>query len=395
MSHSLCNRDEENMFARYIVCCAFLFATSSATSGFGADHRVFIGTYTSGDSPAEGIYTCEFNDDTGHLSDPVLAAAAENPSFLAIHPTQDVLYAVNEVESFHGAPGGGVTAFRIDRESGTLSEWNHHPTQGGAPCHCNVDRTGRFLLVANYNGGNLAVFSLSTAGSLEAMSCLINHVGSSVNARRQNRAHAHSINLSADNRFAYAADLGMDQVRIYRFDSQEGLLVPGAPDKVSVTPGGGPRHFSIHPSGQFAYTNNELTASVTVFQRDVRTGALEQSQEISTLPTDFTGRRSTAECLVHPSGRYLYVSNRGHDSIAVFSIDPENGHLKTIAVTPTLGQEPRNFRIDPSGRWLLAENQNSNSIVVFSISSDDGTLSTVGTPVSVGRPVCLRFMPAR
>ena len=356
-----------------------------------AEHRVFIGTYTRGDSSSEGIYTCTFDTESGMLSAPALAAKVDNPSFLAVHPSNKFLFACIETNDYEGKQTGAVAAFKIDADDGQLELINQRPSEGGAPCHCNVDATGRFLLVANYLGGNVAVFPIADDGTLEKPSCVINHIGSGPNKQRQESPHAHSINLSVDNRFAYAADLGVDRVIIYRFDSQDGLLVPSAADSVALAAGGGPRHFSIHPSGRFAYANKELTCEATVFRRNPATGQLKVVQNISTLPADFDGRKSTAECLVHPNGKSLYVSNRGHDSIAAYSIDQESGKLALVEIEKTKGREPRNFFIMPGGKWLIAENQNSSTVVVFSI-SPDGSLSPAESTIGVGKPVCLRIM---
>ncbi len=371
---------------------SFLCLAALTTVVNAGQHRIYIGTYTSNDSSSDGIYTCLFDDENGTLSAPELAAEAENPSFLAIHPNGRLLFAVNEVTEYKGEAAGAVSAFRIDADSGRLTFINQQSTSGGAPCHCNVDATGRFLLVANYVGGNVAVFPIDDDGSLAEASCVINHEGSSVQAGRQDAPHAHSINLSDDNQFAYVADLGIDRVMIYRFDDQAGVLTPNDPAFVAVTAGGGPRHFSIHPTGKFAYTNNEITSSVTAFTRDVDSGGLSSIQTTSTLPNDFKGRNSTAECLVHPSGNFVYVSNRGHDSIAVFSVDPQTGKLTSVENEPTQGHAPRNFFIMPDGRWLLAENQNSDSVLVFAVNQQDGSLTPTDHRIEVGRPVCIRVL---
>lgn len=371
------------------VCLIFCsFATAMAS-----EQRIYIGTYTRGDSPSDGIYTCVFDDESGVLSDPELAAESDSPSFLAVHPSGTLLFACNEVDDFGGERTGAVSAFRVNRDTGQLTLINQQPAGGGVSCHLVVDHTERFLLVANYTGGNVAVFPINSDGSLGERTCLINHIGSGPNRQRQEQPHAHSINLSADNRFAYAADLGTDHIMIYRFDQERGLLAPSAPDSVAVAPGGGPRHFSIHPSGRFAYCNNELTSEASAFQRDPVNGGLTQIQSLSTLPSDFDGRKSTAECLVHPGGKFLYVSNRGHDSIAVFAIAPNTGRLTLVEIRKTGGAEPRNFFIEPTGRWLLAENQNSDTIVVFAVNQENGSLTKTDVVVSVPRPVCIRMLP--
>lgn len=354
-------------------------------------HRVFIGTYTAGDSISKGIYTCEFDTESGKLTEPVLAAELINPSFLAIHPGGKVLYAVNEVSEGQGRGNGAVTALRINGD-GSLTKINQQPTEGGAPCHCNVDATGTSLLVANYVGGNVVVFPLGDDGALLPMSCNIQHEGSSIDKSRQEAPHAHSINLSSDNKFAYAADLGIDRIMIYEFEAGKHTLSPATQPAALVTPGGGPRHFAIHPSGKFAWTNNEMSMVVTGFSRNPDNGSLYAIQEISTVPAGYDGRKSTAECLVHPSGSFLYVSNRGHETITVYKVDQETGLLTYLENEPTGGMEPRNFFIEPSGKWLLAENQNSDSVFVFAINQETGELEPTGDSIRVGQPVCIRML---
>lgn len=361
------------------------------TSGFAQQYRTYFGTYTTGGSKSEGIYTATFDSKTGALSEPVLAAQSINPSFLAIDATRGLVFAVNEVSEGEGRGNATVSAFRM-KDDGTLQLINSKPSHGGAPCHCNIDATGQFLLIANYVGGNLAVYPIADDGSLEDASCIVNHEGKSIDRSRQEGPHAHSINLSSDNRFAYAADLGTDKIMIYRFDEKTGMLSAATPDSASVSAGGGPRHFSIHPSGKFAYTNHELTAMVTGFRRNSQTGELTAIKTVSTLPENAQSRKSTAECVVHPNGRFLYVSNRGHDSIACYTLDQSSGEMTLVAVTSTEGQEPRNFTIDPSGKWLLAANQNSDTVVVFAIDQHSGSITPTSHRIEVGRPVCVRMV---
>jgi len=305
---------------RRILPFLLLFLLWPAAVATADEHRLFIGTYTRGESTSEGIYTAVFDDAAGTLSRPKLAVKADNPSFLAVHPTRPLLFACIETNDYEDRPTGAVAAYRR-AENGQLTLLNMQPSGGGAPCHCNIDATGRFLLVANYLGGNTSVFPIGEDGSLGSASCTINHLGSGPDKSRKEAPHAHSVNLSADNRFAYVADLGIDLSMTYRCDAQDGRLVPSAVPATATVPGGGPRHFALHPSGQLAFTNNELTCQVTSFRRDPQSGRLSVIDHFSTLPEGFNGRKSTAECLVHPSGKFLYVSNRGHESIAVYSID--------------------------------------------------------------------------
>jgi len=349
--------------------------------------RLFIGTYTEG-SNSQGIYTCRFDGDSGQLGEPDLAAVTVNPSFLTLHPTQPLLYCVNEVDDFEGSAQGAVSAFELDLDTGRLSFVNQQPSLGGAPCHLVVDNTGKFVLVANYLGGNAIVLPVATSGRLAAASCQVQLEGSGPDAARQQAPHAHSVNLSRDNRTAYVADLGTDRIWTYEFNPQQGLLANSSPAYAVGAPGGGPRHLAIHPSGLLAWSNNEMTATVMTFERNPANGVLRLSDEASTLPADYSGRRSTSECLVHPNGKFVYVGNRGHDSIAVFAVHT-NGQLKRLQIQNTLGKEPRNFFVMPDGRWLLAANQNSNSIVVFRI-EPDGTLYASDSMIHVESPVCIR-----
>lgn len=351
--------------------------------------RVYFGTYTGGDS--KGIYVAELDRKTGELSAPRLAAEAVNPSFLAIHPTQKFLYAVGEVSDFNGKKSGGVSAFAIDPQSGALRLINQHPSGGAGPCHLTVDATGRDVLVANYGGGSVACLPIQSDGSLKPPSSFIQHAGSSVNPQRQAGPHAHSINLDANNRFAIAADLGLDKLLVYRFDAERGTLEPNDPPAVALPAGGGPRHFAFHPTGKFAYACNEMLSTVSALAYDPEKGVLTELQTISTLPEGGHAGNSTAEVRVHPSGEFVYVSNRGHNSIAMFAVDRQTGKLTPLGQESTRGQVPRNFNIDPSGRYLLAANQDSANVVVFAIDPARGTLRPTGSEIQVSRPVCVRF----
>jgi 6-phosphogluconolactonase len=365
--------------------------------GDGGDDvvRVYVGTYTRGDS--EGIYLLELHRDTGELRSRGLAAVAANPSFLAVHPSGDFLYAVNELIEWKGQKTGAVSAFRIDKETGKLALLNQQPSHGTGPCYLTVDRSGRHVLVANYGDGSVASFPIGGDGALGVAESVIQHTGSSVNPDRQEGPHAHSINLDPANRIALAADLGLDRVLIYQFNEDEGTLNPHDPSSVDITPGAGPRHSAFHPDGLHLYVVNELDLTVSVFGYRPRSGTLQAIQYVSTLPDSVTTLEaqetgySTAEIQVHPSGRFLYVSNRGHDTIAVFSVDGSTRKLALVDHAPTIGRNPRNFRIDPSGRYLLAANQNSNSVVVFKIDAETGRLTPTGHSARVPAPVCLRF----
>ena len=352
---------------------------------------LYVGTYTHTDS--EGIYRYFMDPASGELTAAGVAARTEEPSFLAIHPDLHTLYAVNETMEYQGKPGGAVSAFHIDPDGGDLSFLNKQATHGGAPCHLSVDATGRFVLVANYAGGNLAVFPVQADGSLNEASDVIQHEGSSVNPRRQQEPHAHSINLTPDNRFAIAADLGIDKLMVYRLDLERGKLLPHDPPYATVEPGSGPRHFTFHPNGRFAYVINEIGSTVTAFAYDADGAVLQEIQTISTLPAGWEGNSSTADIHVSPSGRFLYGSNRGHDSIAIFAVDAQRGTLTVVGYESTRGRTPRNFAIDPTGTFLLAANQGTNNIVVFAIDRESGALEPTGVEANVPMPVCLVFYP--
>jgi 6-phosphogluconolactonase len=353
--------------------------------------RVYVGTYTQGKS--QGVYLFRLDLQSARLAPEGVVPNVINPSFLAIHPNRRFLYAVNEIGDFRGAKSGAVSAFAIDAGTGKLRLLNQEASGGGGPCHLTVDRTGRNVLVANYGGGSVASLPLRADGRLGPATSFIQHRGSSVDRGRQEGPHAHSINLDAANRFAVAADLGLDQVLVYRFDADHGSLTPNDPPYTTVAPGSGPRHFAFHPSGRHAYVINEMKSTVTAFAYDAQKGTLRSLQTLSTLPEGFTGNNSTAEVQVHPSGRFLYGSNRGHNSIALFRIDRETGRLAAAGHQSTGGKTPRNFRMDPAGSVLLAANQDSDSIVVFRINGETGGLEPTGHVVEVPMPVCVKMMP--
>jgi 6-phosphogluconolactonase len=300
---------------------------------------------------------------------------------------------VNEISEYQGEKTGGISAFAIDSTSGKLKFLNEVSSSGPGPCHTALDRTGKYVLVANYDGGSIAAYPISSDGRLGTASARIQHSGHGADPKRQSRPHAHWIGTSPDNRFALAVDLGLDKVLIYRFDQSKGTLTPNDPPSGAVDPGAGPRHFAFHPSGKFGYVINELGSSLTAFSYDPSKGSLQKLQSLSTLPEGFKGENDTAEIVIHPNGKFVYGSNRGHDSIAVFAVDPGKGTLKRIDDVPTQGKTPRNFEIDPSGSYLFAANQDSDNIVIFRIDSKTGHLTATGEVLQVASPVCVRFMP--
>lgn len=323
----------------------------------------------------------------------VAASGVKNPSFLAVHPSRRFLYAVAEVGEINGVKGGGVLAFAIDEKNGKLTPLNQESSQGGGPCHISIDKEGKNALVANYGGGSVACLPIGRDGKLSPASAFIQHKGSSVNKSRQEGPHAHSINPDAASRFAVAADLGMDKLLVYRFDPAKGTLAPNDPPAADTQPGAGPRHFAFHPSGRYAYAIHELSNKVTAYRYDGSRGTLTEIETLPTLPEGFKDTSYTAEVQVHPSGRFLYGSNRGHDSIAVFAIDGRSGRLRPVGHTPTQGKFPRHFGIDPSGRFLIAANQESGNLVVFRINQRSGALTPTGHTAEATKPVCVRFVP--
>jgi 6-phosphogluconolactonase len=356
---------------------------------------VYFGTYTG--EKSKGIYVSRLDMASGALTAPVLVAETPSPSFLAVHPGGSFLYAANEDRTFNGQPGGGVSAFAIDRRTGSLVALSQQSSRGDGAVHLVVDKAGRNVLVANYGGGSVAVLPIAADGTLKAASAFVQHTAPEPAAQPPVAPRAHAINLDPANRFAYVPDLGLDQVRIYKFSSAEGSLAAADPPFAVLEPGSGPRHFAFHPSGRFAYVINEKRLTLAAFGHDEKTGRLTQIETVSTLPPGQgieTGY-STAEVLVHPSGKFLYGSNRGHDSIAVFAIDEATGRLTFVEATPTQGSTPRGFGIDPTGAYLLAANQRSDSVVVFRIDRASGRLTPTGHTIAVGSPVSVEFVEPR
>jgi 6-phosphogluconolactonase len=350
---------------------------------------VFVGTYTDGKS--KGIYRMVFDSASGKLSEPALAAEVSNPSFLAVHPTAKYLYSVNEGRG--PGKGGGVTSFALDAKTGELTKLNQESTIGDGPCHLVVDATGKNVLVANYGGGSVAVLPIGPDGKLGPASDFIQHKGKVFDPRRQGTPHAHSINLDKANRFAVVADLGLDRVFVYKFDPIHGKLTPNDPPSTKVKNRSGPRHFAFHPDGKHAYVINEIDCTVSAFDYDAERGTLTAIQTIPTMPVNVQGRHSTAEVVVHPSGKFLYGSNRGHDSLAVYTIEPGTGRLTNVEYEPTRGKTPRNFAVDPTGSYVLAENMGSGTIVVFKVDPETGALEATGQVAQVPSACCVKFVP--
>ena len=372
-----------------VIACARR-GKESADSDRARVVTVFFGTYTSGDSPSKGIYTGRLDLDTGALTSVALATSSADPSYVALHPSGRFLYAVNEVADFEGIASGGVEAFAIGPSGTALRRLNQVASGGGAPCHLAVDRLATVVVVANYGGGSVASFPIQADGSLGSRAGFVQHEGRGPNKQRQEAAHAHLAAFDPAARRLFVCDLGIDQVRVYGL-GPTGALVPNVPPSVSLRPGAGPRHLAFAPSGRFVYVNNELDSTVTVFTHDPDTGTISMVETVTTLPAGFSGPNSTAHVQVTPDGKFLYVSNRGHDSLAIFRIDERAGRLTIAGHTSSGGKIPRDFGIDPTGSFLLAANQASDNVVVLRIDRQTGALAPVGQPVSVPRPVCVVF----
>ncbi|MGA7754484.1 MAG: lactonase family protein [Candidatus Sulfotelmatobacter sp.] len=376
-----------------VLVFSTILTVSAASTPKQGKYLFYVGTYTEEGSTSKGIYAYRFDAATGEATPLGLAAETTNPSFVAPSPDGRYLYAVNEVQKYDGPNSGGVSAFSIDRATGKLTFINEVASRGADPCYIFVDKSGKHVLVANYTGGSVAVFPILAGGKLGEATAFVQHTGHGADPKRQEGPHAHSIDLSPDNRFAFVDDLGLDEVLTYKFDASKGALTPNDPAFAKLDPGAGPRHFVLHPSGKFAYVVAEMQSTVTTLSVDWKTGSVQRLQTLSTLPKGFTGENDDAEVHVHPNGKFLYTSNRGHDSIVVYAIDPVKGTLTTIDDVPTQGKIPRSFEIDPTGKFLFAENEKSNNIVIFRIDDKTGRLSPTGQKLDVAEPVCVKFVP--
>ncbi len=352
------------------------------------ERTLLVGTYT--DLGAEGIYTCRLNIATGALECVDVQPGIENPTFLAIDPPGEHLYAACEQTSGDGE----LTAYAIDRR-GSLTLLNTARTGGAGPCHVQVDQTDSYVVAANYFGGSVCLLPIRDDGSLGARTDFVQHHGSSINPERQRQAHAHCVMIDRANTLVYACDLGMDAIVVYRIDHATGRLIEQSDLKVRAEPGDGPRHFTFHPDSAHAYAVNELSSTVSAYDYDAATGALAVKQRVSTLPAGWDGDNTCADIHVSPDGRFVYASNRGHDSLATFAVESETGRLTPRGQTSTRGKIPRNFLITPDGRLLLAANQNSGNIVTFWIDEASGELEYTGHEAAVPAPVCLKLLPHR
>jgi 6-phosphogluconolactonase len=360
-----------------------------AKTGRINEYLMYIGTYTKGKS--KGIYAYRFNPSTGQTTPLGLAVESANPSFLAVHPNRRVLYAVNEVADYEGH-NGYISSYSINKKTGRLTFLNKVSSGGAEPCHVAVDKTGKWLAVANYTGGSISIFPINENGSLGKASAFVQHAGSSVDARRQKGPHAHSVDFYPDNRFLLVSDLGLDKVLIYRFDNAKGTLSANNPPAVKINPGSGPRHLTFHTNGKWVYMLNEMKSTVTAFSYNAEQGSLQEIQTLSSMPPRYSGRSIGAEIAIHGDGKFLYCSNRGHDSITVFSINESKGTLTPVERISTQGKTPRHFAIDPAGIYLFAANQDSGNIAMFLINRKTGMLIPTGISLEVSMPVCMVFV---
>ena len=385
-----------------LAATCLLFALSTPAYSASKRYILYVGTYTTGQS--KGIYAYSYDAETGEMQPLGLAAASENPSFLTADKAHEHLFAVNETQNYKGESSGGVTSFSIDRKTGKLAQLNEVASRGADPCYISLDRSGKYLLVANYTGGNVAVIPVLPDGHLgEAVSVRKDMGQLGPNKERQEAPHAHWIEASAHNRFVYVSDLGLDRVLIYQFDAAKGALSAGNGGSVKanatgadflsavLAPGTGPRHVAFSADGKFMYVLGEMDATVTVFANN-QNEKYVPVQKIASLPADFSGENTAAEIAVHPNGKFLYISNRGQDAIVEFSVDQATGKLTLIGNVSTFGKAPRHFAIDPTGKHLLVANQDTGNIVEYSINETTGKLERIGKMIEVPAPVCLVFV---
>ena len=357
---------------------------------------VYVGTYSQKyghvDGKGKGIYLFTYSAADGSLTSLGLAAGTTDPAYLALAPNQQYLYSVNESRELDGQPGGGVSAFRIDPASGALTFLNRQPSHGALPCFLAVDATGSMVIVVNHDGPSTVAYPIAPDGSLGAASCIIPHVGASHQPGHPGDPHPHSVNVDSTNRFAIVCDKGLDQIITYRVDLAARTLVPNDPPSVAVNGGTAPRHLAFHPSERFAFVTNEVGSTLTSFAFERESGVLREIDTVSMVPRDFAGRNHTADIRVHPNGKFVYATNRGHDSIASFAVDETNGRLTPLGHTSTQGGWSRHIRFDPSGHILLVANQNANTIVPFMVDPENGSLRPTGAVTETPTPVCIQFV---
>jgi len=374
---------------RMVVGLGICLALHSVTPRVIADERlVFISAFASGDKGALHAYKLDL--ETGTLKLAQRTTDVQNPFYLAVSPNQKFVYSIH-AKQFGGKEHEQIAAYQITSAVGELKLLNRQSALGSAACYLDVDATGKSLLVANYTTGSVASLPIKEDGSLDKAASFMQHKGNSVDPARQKEPHAHCIVVSPDNRFAFAADLGLDQVLVYRLDAAKATLTPNQPPFARTPAGAGPRHLTFHPNGKHVYVINELKNSVTCFDYNSASGTLAEKQTISTLPKDFAGKSYCADLKITPDGRFLYGTNRGHDSIAAYRIGAD-GSLTLLAIEPSLGKGPQNLAITSDGKLLLCANMPGNNVAVFRIDAKTGALASVGTPVAVQSPSCIRVI---
>ena len=372
-----------------LILSAFLIAATTMTA---ASQLVYIGTYTPKDNPSRGIYAVRLDTITGELSEPILAAETPNPTFLALHPNGQILYTIGDSTPLTAAAGGAAVAFAIDSATGKLTPLNAQPTGGASLCYVGVDATGKELATISYGGGHITSFAISSDGKVGPRINALSSMGAlGPNKTRQEKPHPHSITYSPDNRFAYVCDLGRDKVLRFKVDPSAGSLTPAG--EFATAAGDGPRHSKFSADGKHLYVINELAGTITHYTCDPATGAISSAGSTSTLPDDFKGSNTTAEIRIHPNGNFVYGSNRGHDSIAVFARSPGDGSLKRVQIISSGGAHPRNFNLSPDGSWLLCANRDTNNVTVFKVDATTGLLTATGHSAPVPQGVCVLFMP--
>ena len=351
----------------------------------GENLFVYFGTHTAG--PGKGFSLARFDTTTGALTKPEFLLEAPAPAYFIVTPDGKHLYTCNST--------GFVSAYAIDPATARLTLLNQVPSGGGDPSYISLDQTGQYVFVANYDGGNIAAWRLRPDGGIGERTAFVQHTGHGVNPKRQSHAFAHSIHVDLTNRFVLVADLGLDKLFVYKFDVKTGSLTPNDPPFATVKPGSGARHMVFYPNGRWVYLITEMGSTIVQFEWDSTRGTLKELQTVSTLPPDFHGNSACSELTLHPNGKFMYASNRGHDSIAVFAIDAQSGRLTPVQYVPSGGKTPRNFALDRAGRWMLVTNHDSNVAMVFRIDQATGRLTPVGSPVEVPYPFCPRFLEPR
>ncbi len=368
------------------IYLSFLLAIFGAVASPALATDVFVYFGSHGKGPNVGFSLAHFNTETGKLTTPVFLEEAVAPAYFILSADQKYLYTCNS------APGSDVSAYAIDPATAKLTFLNKKPSRGGDPSYVSLDATEHFLMVANYDGRSIAVYQILEDGSIGECTAFVEHTGTSVNPIRQTQPRPHCICVDPSNQFVLVPDLGVDKLYVYRLNQETGALVPNDPAFASVLPGSGPRHVIFDQSGKYAYLINEIGSTIIRYGWDSTSGTLTPFETVSTLPKDFDGTSTCAEILMHPGGKFVYATNRGHNSVAVFLVDEQNGSLTLVQHISTQGKTPRNCEFDPTGKWLLVTNQDSSNAVVFRINAETGLLTQFGNPVPVPAPFCERFI---